>query len=99
MDIINELNKISKEVKAFDKDIAEDIHDVIKDFKKIDRRASLINKGDRIVCLNPLQGIYEGRIYLAGDYVEPNFLIVKEEDGRDVGLFRADRFCLYNYED
>ena len=60
--------------------------------------ASLINEGDRIVCLNPLQGIFKGRIYIAGETVEPNYIVVKEENGERVGIYKADRFCLDNKE-
>lgn len=60
--------------------------------------SGLINEGARIVCLNPLQGIYEGRIYVVGPQVEPGFIVVKEEDGTDVGIYKVERFCLDNKE-
>lgn len=92
MSYATELLSIAKEVGTFNEKIANEIMDVTKEANALEKRASLINQGDRIICLNPVQGIYKGRIYIAGEYVKPNYLLVLEDDGTRVGIFRADRF-------
>lgn len=98
MDINKELITAAKEIEDDNEKIANEILDVKDELTELDKQASLINPGDRIVCLNPVQGIYKGRIYLCGEVVAPNFAVVREEDGTPVGIFRMDRFCLDNNE-
>lgn len=103
MDFKCELMKIAKDAEDVSEKIANDLLDaadeveqILKETsdKKIEKKAALINAGDRIICVNPIQGIFKGRIYIAGDYVEPGLLMVLEEDGTKVGCFRAGRFAL-----
>jgi hypothetical protein len=61
------------------------------------KEASYIVPGDKITCVNPIQGIFKGRVYLAGDFVEPGLIVVKEEDGTNVGMFKENRFTKYRY--
>ena len=92
MNHVTELMGIAKEMGQFNEKIAGEIWDMAKEVNTISKRASLINQGDRVICLNPVQGIYKGRIYVAGEYVKPNYLAILEDDGTKVGIFRADRF-------
>ena len=92
--LIAELNRTASEIKEFDEDLAEEVSEVSNSLKI----ASLINPEDRVVCVNPVQGVYKGRIYLVDEYLEPGVLIIKETDGSPVGAFRADRFVLDNKE-
>lgn len=62
------------------------------------KKAALINEGNRIVCVNPIQGIYKGRIYVCGGIPKPGFLTIIEEDGSEVGIFAVNRFLLDNSE-
>lgn len=104
--ITDELNDVIDELESLEEGVVESIDNVVDELEDVaeasegkqSKKASLINEGDRIVCLNPLQGIFKGRQYIAGEYVEPNFLVVKEETGERVGIYRADRFCLDNRE-
>ena len=61
------------------------------------KEASYIVPGDKITCVNPIQGIFKGRVYIAGDFVEPGLIVVKEEDGTNVGMFKENRFTKYRY--
>lgn len=91
MDPIKELNKIASEVKEFDERLASDIVDASKELDG-KKTAALIEKNMRIVAVNPIQGIFKGRLYRAGDEIQPNFIEIFEDDGSKVGIFRADRF-------
>lgn len=66
--------------------------------KKNMKKASLINEGDLIIAVNPTHGLYKGRRYIAGEKIEKNYIVVAEEDGTEVGIFRSDRFCLDHHE-
>jgi len=57
------------------------------------KKAQLVQTGEKVVCINPIQGIYKGRQYIADQYLEPGVLIVTELDGTPVGAFNAGRFC------
>lgn len=89
MDPVKELNKVASEVKTFDERLAKEVVEAAKELKK---EAALIEEGQKIVCVNPTSGLFKGRIYIADSYAEPNYLLVKEESGEDIGIFRADRF-------
>jgi hypothetical protein len=52
----------------------------------------LITENSRIICVNPVQGLFKGYIYIAGPEIEPGLILVKEETGKKVGLFKAERF-------
>lgn len=58
------------------------------------KEASLIEKGHRLICVNPVQGIYKGRCYIAADYIDPGVIEVTELDGTSVGCYQAGRFCI-----
>jgi hypothetical protein len=60
----------------------------------VDKKASLLNPGDKVVCVNPVQGIFKGRLYLIDDYIEPNIVLISELTGEKIGAFIANRFCL-----
>jgi hypothetical protein len=85
-----ELNKIAEEVESVDSSKVSSDATV--------KKAALIEAGNRVVCVNPVQGIYKGRCYIADQYLEPGVLVVTELDGAPVGAFRANRFCLDNNE-
>jgi hypothetical protein len=85
MNHVQELEIVANEVETLDNSIEN-------------KKASLINPGDKIVCLNPVQGIFKGRVYLADEVIEPNVLIVSELDGTQIGAFQSNRFCLSNNE-
>ena len=89
MDIMKELAEVKKEASAISPKIAEEIGEIVKEISK---EAALIEEGDRIICTNPVQGIYKGRIYLLDHYTRPNFAVISETDGARVGIFRVDRF-------
>jgi len=103
--ITEELTKIAKEVKSIDPYLAEEVFDVTNEIKN--NKKHLINKDDEIVCVNPVQGLYKGRIYVAGKEVKPNYIMVYENEKIDeldglklakVGVFRKDRFTRYYKE-
>ena len=103
--INDELKKVATEVKSFDPLLAEEVFDVVNDIKS--NQKHLINKNDVIVCVNPVQGIYKGRLYVAGEDVKPNFIMVYENEAIDeadglklakIGVFRKDRFVRYYKE-
>lgn len=99
-DVIDELEDLEETAVDNVDDVIDELEDVVESTdKESKKKAALINPGDRIVCLNPVQGLFKGRIYTAGEYAEPNFLVVKDDDGNDVGIFRADRFNIYWDED
>ena len=81
-----ELNIIANEVENLDSDKTSSDVTV--------KKAALIEPGEKVVCVNPVQGIYKGRCYIADQYMEPGVLVVTELDGSPVGAFRANRFCL-----
>jgi hypothetical protein len=95
MDFYNELGEIAKEIENDNEKVASDILDVADEFQEI-KNASLINFGDKIINVNPIQGLIKGRSYICGDIVAPNYGIIKEQTGDDVGIFRLDRFVLEN---
>ena len=104
-EIKDELKKVAMEVKSLDPHLAEEIFDVANNIKN--NKKHLINKNDTIVCANPIQGIYKGRLYVAGDEVKPNYIMIYENEAIDeedglklskVGVFRKDRFVLYHKE-
>ena len=86
---MKELDAIQKEASTISPEIAKEIGSVVDELNK---SASLLEDGDRIVCVNPVQGIYKGRIYILEHYVRPNYALITETDGSRVGIFRADRF-------
>jgi len=93
MNFYDELGALAKEIEVDNYKVANDILDVADEVKEI-KSASLINKNDRIVAVNPLQGLMKGRVYICGDIVAPNYAVIKEDTGEDVGIFRMDRFVL-----
>jgi len=103
--IKDELSKVATEVESLDPHLAEEIFDVANDIKN--NHKHLINKDDVIVCANPIQGIYKGRLYVAGEEVKPNYIMIYENEAIDeedglklakIGVFRKDRFVLYHKE-
>ena len=97
---VQELNKIAKELGDFNdkpkacEKIANEILDVSDELEGAEKKASLIVAGDRMVCCNPTQGLFKGRIYVAGLPIDPkpNFIEVMEESGDKVGIFDVNRF-------
>ena len=99
--ITKELNDAAKEIEKIQiEEAAEKINGIADEIEELDmfdvtsKKASLINPGDKIVCLNPIQGIFKGRVYLAGEYIEHGILLVKEQTGEPVGIFNSSRFCV-----
>jgi len=92
MDPVRELKKVASEVKEFDERLANEIIETSEEiFQK--KEAGLIEEGKRVVCVNPVQGIFRGRIYIIGEEVQPNYFVILEEDTKNrVGIFRGDRF-------
>ncbi len=104
-EINKELKKIAVDVKSIDPLLAEEVFDVANDIKN--NKKHLINKDDEIVCVNPIQGIYKGRVYVAGKEVKPNYIMIYENEKIDevdglklakIGVFRKDRFVRYYKE-
>jgi len=57
--------------------------------------SALIEPGTKIICVNPVQGIYKGRCYIAHEYIEPNVIVINDEtSGESIGAFNANRFCI-----
>jgi len=92
MNKADELKAISKDVEN-DK-IATEIREVAD---AMDKTASLINEGDAIVCQNEIQGLMKGRAYTCGEIVKPNFAVILDEES-PIGIYRLDRFTLWNHE-
>lgn len=90
--VINELNETANEVQQFDTKMASEITSVAMEMKK-EAMTGFIQPGMRIVCLNPVQGIYKGRTYIAAEKIDQSVIVITELDGTHVGAFRAERFC------
>ena len=94
-----ELSKIAKDIENDSEKMANEILDVVDELKDLDdKKAALINPGMKIVNVNPKQGLMKGRQYLCGDVVMPNYAVIKELDGTDIGVYRLDRFVVDNNE-
>lgn len=70
----------------------------VQENETITKNSSLLNQNDRVVCVNPIQGIFKGRIYIVDEYIEPNIVLVSELDGTKVGAFNSSRFVLDHQE-
>jgi replicative DNA helicase len=92
-DIQDQLDEVIDELDNIATD-AEDTSEKIA--KKADAKSvGLFQEGDTIVLSgSPVQGVYEGRLYLAGPEIEPGYILIKEMDGTDVGVFKKERFNL-----
>jgi len=80
-----ELIKIADEVEKVDSDKTSSDATV--------KKAALIEQGEQVICVNPVQGIYKGRCYIVDQYIEPGVVLIHELSGEPVGAFRASRFC------
>jgi hypothetical protein len=92
-----ELAELDKDENIEEKDFIKESDDDVDEKEASKKEASYIVPGDKITCVNPIQGIFKGRNYLAGDFVEPGLIVVKEEDGQNVGLFKENRFVKFRY--
>jgi len=62
-----------------------------------EKEAKLINKDDRVICVDNFHNLFKGRHYVVTNADIPGFLGIKEETGEDVGIFAVNRFVLdYN---
>ena len=91
MQVETELKKIASQVE--DKSLADEL---IKISSELEKKASLIEEGNNIVCVNPIQGLFKGRVYVAGPKIQDDhaFIEVFEDDGTKVGIFNSGRFLL-----
>jgi len=105
LEMKEELTKIATEVKSIDPFLAEEVFDVANKIKT--EQKHLINKNDVIVCVNPVQGVYKGRLYVAGEEIKPNYIMIYENEAIDeadglklakIGVFRKNRFVRYYKE-
>lgn len=87
-----ELRKIAQEILDSDETLAIEINHTAEEIDGIEKQASLIDPGQRMVCVKPIQGLFHGRVYTAGEYVQPGWIMVLEDNGAPVGTFAADRF-------
>ena len=92
-ELAEELNFISAELEELEKE--NQIQDEVDAARfEVQKQAKLINPGERVVCVDPTQGLYKGRLYLCSDNSIPGFIAIKEDDGSDVGIFEVNRFLL-----
>jgi hypothetical protein len=91
-DVADETEKVA--------DIYDELEKTAQEIESLAKTASLLNPGDRIVCLNPVQGVYKGRIYLLKEFTDDakNYSVVSELDGSPVGIYATSRFALDNKE-
>ena len=84
-----ELNKIAAEVEQVDS------NKIAPDFEAR-KEKGIFQTGDRVICANPVQGIYKGRCYIVDENIDPSagVISVTELDGAPVGAFRSSRFCM-----
>ena len=78
-----ELNKIASEIES---------NKITPDFESR-KEHGLLRPGDRVICANPVQGIYKGRCYIVNEFIEPGVISINELSGDSVGCYRASRFC------
>ena len=98
MNPIKELKEIENEVSKFDKKLASEISDTTDELKKT---AGIIESGDKIICVSPVQGLYKGRRYVCSEVLTPpNIGVIEEDDDSHtrVGIYRLDRFCKFHNE-
>jgi len=96
-DIKDELDDVIDELD----DIANNTEETAEKIAKTAEAKSvgLFQEGDKIVLLgSEMQGVYQGRIYIAGQEVSPGYIVVCEENGTQVGIFKKERFNKFNNE-
>jgi hypothetical protein len=109
-EVLDELTKVANETKILDAHMSEDLSKLAQDLamvlsddeldtiveksSSIDKEAKLINEGDTVVCVDNFSPLYKGRRYVVSDASIPGFLVIREEDGSDVGVFAVNRFSI-----
>lgn len=95
--VVMELNEAAKEVNQFNTKLASEINSVASEMTK-EAMTGLLQPNMRVVCLNPVQGIFKGRVYIVSEIIEPGIVLISEVDGTKVGAFQGSRFCQDNSE-
>jgi hypothetical protein len=109
-EILADLSKVVKETITLDQPMSEDLSilarhlasalsdeeldEMTEKSATLEKDAKLINEGDTVVCVDNFSPLYKGRRYIVSDASIPGFLVVREEDGSDVGIFAVNRFSL-----
>jgi hypothetical protein len=99
--IANETEKLDKNMSENLKKIARHVSSTMPDLEiseDIKKEAKLINNDDIVVCVDNFAPLFKGRKYRVFDNSLPGYLMVKELDGSDVGVFEINRFVLDNNE-
>jgi hypothetical protein len=95
----DDLSKLAQHLTAsLDDDELNSIVDEVEKTSSLEKEAKLINEGDVIICVDNYQPLFKGRRYLVSDASIPGFLVIKEQDNSDVGVFAINRFVLDNNE-
>jgi len=99
-DMIEDVDGTIADLEDVQDNTAEKVDETLEDLadaaESLERRASLIDKGSKVVCVTPCQNLYKGRKYIVTEKIEPAFLVIAEEDGQEpIGIFKTHRFLIW----
>ena len=82
------------------KEIQAELKDVLDMLSNTTKTAyNLFSVGDRVVAVDKVQGITQGTIYIVSDNnPKPGYIVVQDMSGKQIGMFRGDRFVKDNKE-